>query len=80
MELFLQVLEARVDVTKLLVYFPKVVRDVPFQGESTFELSRAVAARVAAPATAELPGKGFSAIVIVFGISNGCGSYLLDDM
>ncbi len=56
-ELLLQVLEARVDVAKFRVTFPQVHRDMPFQRESAFELSRAVAAREAAPATAELLGQ-----------------------
>ena len=48
--------EARVDVAKFLLLLPDVYRGVPFEGESTFELASAVAAREAAPATAELLG------------------------
>jgi hypothetical protein len=57
-ELPLQVPEARVDVAKFLVTFPKVHRDMPLQRESASELPRAVPAREAAPATAELLGTG----------------------
>ncbi len=58
MELLLQVLEAGVDVAQFLSSLPEVHRDVPFQRESACELSRAVPAREAAPATAELLGEG----------------------
>ena len=56
MELLLQVPEAGVGVAKFLDLLTKVYRDVPFQRESALELARAVAAREAAPATAELLG------------------------
>ena len=57
MELLLQVPEARVYLSKFLDLLPKVHRDMPFEGESMRELPRAVAAREAAPATAELLGQ-----------------------
>ena len=50
--------EARVDVAQFLVLLPVVHRDVSIERESAFELPRAVAAREAAPATAELLGPG----------------------
>ena len=59
MELLLQVPEARVGVAKLLDLLPSMYRDMSFERESAFELPRAVAAREAAPATAELLGSRF---------------------
>ena len=50
--------EAGVDVAQFLVAFPIVHRDMAFEAESARELPRAVAAREAAPATAELLGPG----------------------
>ena len=67
-ELLLQVLEARVDVAKLLLLLTSMHRDVPFERESTCELPRAVAAREAAPATSDLLGQWLLSYCNRFGL------------
>ncbi len=57
-ELLRQVLEAGFNTANFLFAFPIVQLDMAFEAESSCELTRAVAAREAAPATAELLGEG----------------------